>query len=316
MQHSDCILIMGSNMAECHPVGFQWVMEAKERGANVIHVDPRFTRTSAMADLYVPIRSGSDVAFLGGLVRYILENGREFTEYVRHYTNASAIIAEEFRDTEDLDGFFSGFDPETGLYNPTSWGYQDAGGELTAGKTEASADVSGEQAHGAHGMTLPGGRPPHVDPDMQHPRCVLQLLRKHFARYTPEMVQEICGVPREQFLAVAEALCANSGRERTGAIAYAVGWTQPHGRRADHPRRRDRAAAARQHRAPRRRDPGPARPREHPGLDRHPDALQHPPELHPDAPPAGARDARGVRRQEQPAAGRVGRPAARTRRVC
>jgi formate dehydrogenase major subunit len=217
---------MGSNMAECHPVGFQWVMEAKERGAKVIHVDPRFTRTSAMADLHVPIRTGTDVAFLGGIVRYILENGREFTEYVRHYTNGPAIIAEEFRDTEDLDGFFSGFDPETGLYNPTSWGYQDAGGELTAGKTHASADVSGEQAHGAHGMSLPGGRPPHTDPTMQDPRCVLQLLRKHFARYTPEMVQEICGVPREQFLAVAEALCANSGRERTGAIAYAVGWTQ------------------------------------------------------------------------------------------
>src|SRR5690349_15828304 len=145
---------MGSNMAECHPVGFQWVMEAKERGAKVIHVDPRFTRTSAMADLHVPIRTGTDIAFLGGIIRHILENGREFTEYVRHYTNGPAIIAEEFRDTEDLDGFFSGFDAESGLYNPSSWGYQDAGGELTAGKTEASADVSGEQAHGAHGMTL------------------------------------------------------------------------------------------------------------------------------------------------------------------
>jgi formate dehydrogenase major subunit len=200
-------------------------MEAKERGAKVIHVDPRFTRTSAMADLHVPIRTGSDIAFLGGIIRHILENGREFTEYVRHYTNGPAIIAEEFRDTEDLDGFFSGFDAESGLYNPTSWGYQDAGGELTAGKTEASADVSGEQAHGAHGMTLPGGRPPHVDPTMQDPRCVLQLLRKHFARYTPEMVHEICGVPPEQFLAVAEALCDNSGRERTSALAYAVGWT-------------------------------------------------------------------------------------------
>ena len=105
---------MGSNMAECHPVGFQWVMEAKERGAKVIHVDPRFTRTSAMADLHVPIRTGTDVAFLGGIIRYILENGREFTR-VRPRTTPTrpAIIAEEFRDTEDLDGFFSGFDPET-----------------------------------------------------------------------------------------------------------------------------------------------------------------------------------------------------------
>jgi formate dehydrogenase major subunit len=217
---------MGSNMAECHPVGFQWVMEAKERGAKVIHVDPRFTRTSAMADLHVPLRSGTDIAFLGGIVRHILENGREFREYVRHFTNGPAIISEDFEDTEDLDGFFSGYDPDTGLYAPKSWGYQDAGGELAAGKSEAAADVSGEQAHGAHGMKLPGGRPPHVDVDMQHERCVLQLLRRHFRRYTPEMVEEICGVPKETFLAVAEALCDNSGPERTSAIAYAVGWTQ------------------------------------------------------------------------------------------
>jgi formate dehydrogenase major subunit len=217
---------MGSNMAECHPVGFQWVMEAKERGARVIHVDPRFTRTSAMADLHVPIRSGTDIAFLGGIVHHILENGREFREYVRHYTNGPAIISEDFEDTEDLGGFFSGYNAETGLYAPASWGYQDAGGELAAGKSEASADVSGEQAHGAHGMRLPGGRPPHMDMEMQHERCVLQLLRRHFRRYTPEMVEEICGVPKETFLAVAEALCENSGPERTSAIAYAVGWTQ------------------------------------------------------------------------------------------
>jgi formate dehydrogenase major subunit len=217
---------MGSNMAECHPVGFQWVMEAKERGGRVIHVDPRFTRTSAMADLHVPIRAGSDIAFLGGVIRHILENGREFREYVRHFTNAPVIISEDFEDTEDLDGFFSGFVPEDGVYKPASWGYQDAGGELAAGKSEQTADVSGEQAHGAHGMSLPGGRPPHVDPDMEHPRCVLQLLKRHFRRYTPELVEEVCGVPKEQFLAVAEALCDNSGPERTAAIVYAVGWTQ------------------------------------------------------------------------------------------
>jgi formate dehydrogenase major subunit len=217
---------MGSNMAECHPVGFQWVMEAKERGAKLIHVDPRFTRTSAMADLHVPIRAGSDIAFLGGIIRYILENGREFREYVRHYTNGPAIISEDFKDTEDLDGFFSGFVPENGVYKPKSWGYQDAGGELAAGKSEQTADVSGEQAHGAHGMTLPHGKPPHTDPEMQHERCVLQLVKRHFSRYTPELVEEVCGVPKEKFLAVAEALCENSGRERTSAIAYAVGWTQ------------------------------------------------------------------------------------------
>ena len=101
---------MGSNMAECHPVGFQWVMEAQARGAKVIHVDPRFTRTSAVADLHVPIRAGSDIAFLGGLVNHILQNGREFREYVQAYTNASTILREDFRDTEDLDGLFSGWD--------------------------------------------------------------------------------------------------------------------------------------------------------------------------------------------------------------
>jgi formate dehydrogenase major subunit len=217
---------MGSNMAECHPVGFQWVMEAKERGAKVIHVDPRFTRTSAMADLHVPIRAGSDIAFLGGIIHHILENGREFREYVQHYTNGPAIISEDFKDTEDLDGFFSGFKPEDRVYAPKSWGYQDAGGELAAGKSEQTADVSGEQAHGAHGMKLPGGRPPHVDMEMEHERCVLQLVKRHFRRYTPELVEEVCGVPKEQFLAVAEALCDNSGPERTAAICYAVGWTQ------------------------------------------------------------------------------------------
>jgi formate dehydrogenase major subunit len=217
---------MGSNMAECHPVGFQWVMEAKERGATVIHADPRFTRTSAMADLHVPIRAGSDIAFLGGIIHHILENGRELREYVQHYTNAPAIIDENFLDTEDLDGFFSGFDADNGVYAPKTWGYQDAGGELAAGKSEATADVSGEQAHGAHGMSLPGGRPPHMDMELEHPRCVFQLLRRHYRRYTPEMVEQICGVPKKKFLAVAEALCDNSGPERTAAIAYAVGWTQ------------------------------------------------------------------------------------------
>src|SRR5438552_3803723 len=107
---------MGSNMAECHPVGFQWVMEAKLQGAKVIHVDPRFTRTSAVADLHVPLRAGSDIAFLGAIVNHIVSNGREFREYVEAYTNASAIISEDFRDTEDLDGLFSGFEPETNSY--------------------------------------------------------------------------------------------------------------------------------------------------------------------------------------------------------
>jgi formate dehydrogenase major subunit len=227
---------MGSNMAECHPVGFQWVMEAKERGAKVIHIDPRFTRTSAMADLHVPIRAGTDIAFLGGVVNYILENGRDFREYVREYTNAPVIVKDEFRDTEDLDGFFSGFKVEEGLYDITSWGYKgteeditarrQAAGQVVAGTTKQSADVSGEQAHGAHGISLKRGKPPEEDPSLEHPNCVYQVLRRHFRRYTPEIVEKICGVPRETFLEVAEALCDNSGRERTSAFCYAVGWTQ------------------------------------------------------------------------------------------
>ena len=108
-------------MAECHPVGFQWVMEAKACGATIIHVDPRFTRTSAVADLHVPIRAGSDIAFLGALVNYVLSNDLDFREYVVNYTNAAAIISADFQDTEDLDGLFSGYDPESGNYDPTSW---------------------------------------------------------------------------------------------------------------------------------------------------------------------------------------------------
>jgi formate dehydrogenase major subunit len=217
---------MGSNMAECHPVGFQWVVEAKERGAKVIHADPRFTRTSAIADLHVPLRAGSDIAFLGGVINYILSNGRWFDEYVKAYTNGPVIIDEGFQDTEDLDGLFSGFNEEDGLYDLNTWSYAGTEEKASAGKREQSADVSGEQAHGAHGITLKRGDPPEMDHEMQDPNCVFQLLRKHYGRYTPEMVEQICGVPKETFLEVAEALCRNSGRERTAAFVYSVGWTQ------------------------------------------------------------------------------------------
>jgi formate dehydrogenase major subunit len=217
---------MGSNMAEQHPVGFQWVVEAKERGAKVIHVDPRFTRTSALADLHVQIRAGTDIAFLGGIVNYIFEHDAWFADYVQDYTNAPVIIDPDFRDTEDTSGFFSGWDPADSAYWIESWSYNKAGGEATAGATKQKADVSGEQAHGAHGMKLRGGQPPDLDPSMQHERCVLQISRRHFARYTPEVVADVCGCSAENFLAVARALCENSGRERTSAIVYAVGWTQ------------------------------------------------------------------------------------------
>src|SRR3954465_12091737 len=217
---------MGSNMAEAHPVGFQWVVEAKERGAKVFHVDPRFTRTSAIADRHVPLRAGSDIAFLGGIVNYILENGREFREYVTAFTNGPVIIHDEFQDTEDLDGYFSGWNEDDCAYKIDSWAYAGTSDETAGGEEEHPAAGSGDQAHGAHGMDLKRGEPPEVDHTMQHPRCVFQILKRHFSRYTPAMVSEICGVPEEAFLEVAEALCANSGRERTGAIVYSVGWTQ------------------------------------------------------------------------------------------
>src|SRR4051812_16678893 len=216
---------MGSNMAECHPVGFQWVMEAKLRGAKVIHVDPRFTRTSALADLHVPLRAGSDIAFLGGIVNYIISNGRWFDEYVRKYTNAAAIVSDDFRDTEDLDGLFSGFDPNGGAYDPGSWQYAGMEAAPSAGERHIQGGAGGGERHGSHGG-LSGGRPPERDETLQHPRCVFQIVKRHYSRYTPEMVERICGIPQALFLEVAEALCANSGRERTSAFAYAVGWTQ------------------------------------------------------------------------------------------
>jgi formate dehydrogenase major subunit len=215
-------------MAENHPVGFQWVMEARERGAKVIHIDPRFTRTSAMATKWIPLRAGTDIAFLGGVVNYLLQNELYFEEYVKHYTNAPVIIREEFADTEDLDGLFSGWDPEQGQYEVTNWMYEGMEVHGSAGQREEGFSPSkGEgSGHGGHGGGLHHGEPPAEDPDLQHPRCVFQLLKKHYQRYTPELVAETCGVPVEDFLDVCEALAQNSGRERTSAFCYAVGWTQ------------------------------------------------------------------------------------------
>src|SRR4051794_1599294 len=185
-------------MAEAHPVGFQWVVEAKRRGATVIHVDPRFTRTSAIAQHHVPLRAGSDIAFLGGLVNYVLSNGLWFEDYVRAYTNASFIVRSEFEDTEDLDGLFSGFEPEKGTYATESWQYDG----LAVGADERNEEEQREKYEqkgtghqfGSGGAALDPGDPKR-DLTLQHPRCVLNVLRRHFARYTPEMVEATCGVP-------------------------------------------------------------------------------------------------------------------------
>jgi formate dehydrogenase major subunit len=196
-------------------------MKARERGATIIHVDPRYGRTSAVADLHVPIRAGSDITFLGGLIRHVLETESYFKEYVLAYTNAATLVDERFQDAEDGGGYFSGWDPETHTYDPTTWQYE--GGEVaaSAGRREHTA-MSFEETTGAGMRTGPVER----DETLRHPRCVLNVLRRHYARYTPEMVERVCGIPEATFHQVAEALIRNSNRERTSAIAYAVGWTQ------------------------------------------------------------------------------------------
>ena len=215
LANSDCVLIMGSNMAEAHPVGFRWPMMAKAKGAPLIHVDPRFSRTSALCDVFVGVRAGTDIAFLGGLIRHVLSEGKWFEEYVRAYTNASAIIEDGFQDTDELGGLFSGYDPVKDAYDPAAghWGY--------AG-TPATPDTEG--GHAQMGGGDAGHKPP-TDPTLQHPRCVFQILKRHFERYTPEAVADVCGCTAAEVTRVAELMCANSGRERTSAIVYAVGWT-------------------------------------------------------------------------------------------
>jgi len=198
-------------MAECHPVAFQWVVEAKARGATMIHVDPRFTRTSALADVHVPLRAGSDIVFLGALVNHVLSNELYFKEYVAAYTNAAVILSEDFRDTEDLDGVFSGFSGSS--YDQATWSYEDV-------LTRAAAGSRGRPYAGSDAGE------PHLAESLDHPRCVFQVLRRHFARYTPELVQRVCGVPADAFSRVADLLTSNSGPERTTSFVYSVGWTQ------------------------------------------------------------------------------------------
>ena len=225
LANSDCVLFMGSNMAEAHPVGFRWPMKAKERGATLIHVDPRFSRTSALCDVFVGIRAGSDIAFLGALVNHVLTHDQWFKEYVLAYTNASAVVDEGFRDTEDLDGLFSGYNPADGSYDPKAghWSYEGAGGDA---QTKSEGGQHGTHGYGLMGGGGPGEDKPRTDPTLQHPRCVINILKRHFARYTPEVAADVCGCSAAEVTRVAELLCANSGRERTSAIVYAVGWTQ------------------------------------------------------------------------------------------
>jgi formate dehydrogenase major subunit len=229
-------------MAECHPVAFQWVMEAKAKGAAVIHVDPRFTRTSAVSDLHVPIRAGADIAFVGGLINYVLQNEKYFHDYVVAYTNAATILTEEFADTEDLDGVFSGLNAEGRYYDFDTWRYQGEEVKPASGAHEdpdtlhANGDgqrraIRGNLRQAGRGEAQgSGGAAAHPHPDtdetLQHPRCVFQVLKRHFARYTPELVEQVAGIAPDQFARVARLVTENSGRDKTTAFVYSLGWTQ------------------------------------------------------------------------------------------
>ncbi len=218
--NSDVVLIMGSNMAENHPIGFRFVVQAKERGATIIHADPRFTRTSALADIHAPLRSGSDIAFLGGMIHQILERDLWFRDYVLAYTNISHIIEDAYADPETLDGLFSGFDVDGKSYQHDSWQYKGKNVPSPVSDTRVAT-----QENKGDDFQAMADSPAPRDPTLQHTNCVYQIMKRHYARYTPDMVEQITGCSKETFLAVVDAMTRNSGRERTGAICYAVGWT-------------------------------------------------------------------------------------------
>ena len=244
IKNTDMMLIMGGNPAENHPCGFKWAMEAKRnRNAKLISVDPRFTRTSATADLFLQIRAGTDIAFLGGLIRYAIENNRIAKEYLVNYTNAAFIVKEGFKLPED--GLYSGFNAASGTYDKSTWNYQE-GGDLSGGKTDtatasahaahARASSAAGKAHpgkGAHpaALPLPPALPPNVayDLTLQHPRCVFQLLKQQYSRYTPETVERITGIPKEQYLKAVDLFTSvrkDGDMKKVATIIYAVGWTQ------------------------------------------------------------------------------------------
>jgi formate dehydrogenase major subunit len=192
--NSDCVLMMGSNPAENHPISFRWIMKAKDNGGTLIHVDPRFTRTSAKVDIFAPLRSGTDIAFIGGMIKYILDNDKFFKDYVVNYTNASYIVGEKF---DFKDGLFSGFNPEKRSYDKSFWAY--------------AVDENGI---------------PKKDLSLQDPRCVMQLLKKHYARYDLDMVSSVTGTPKDDLLKVYEAYSATGVPDKAGTVLYAMGFTQ------------------------------------------------------------------------------------------
>lgn len=197
IKNSDCILIMGANPAENHPVSFRWVLEAMENGATLISVDPRYTRSSSMADVYARLRSGSDIAFLGGMIKQILDRDSIHKDYVVHYTNAAFLIKDEY-DFDQLAGLFSGYQQQERKYDKTSWQYQ-------------IDPASGE---------------PVRDPTLGHPRCVYQLMKSHYARYDLETVSAVTGTPVVDLQRVYDAFTRTAAADKAGTIMYAMGWTQ------------------------------------------------------------------------------------------
>jgi formate dehydrogenase major subunit len=223
IRNADLILINGGNPAEAHPVGFRWFMKAKvERGAKMIHVDPRFTRTSAVSDIHLRIRTGTDAAFFGGLVNYVLENNLFHEEYVREYTNAAFVVDKSY---SFKDGMFNGFDPETRAYDPTVWKYETA--PAGSERRQQAPGGLGRSGKSATGLTAASSGPntTFARIDIEHPRSVLNLMRKHYARYTPEMVERITGIPREQFLEVAKQVGEMGRPDKVMTQVYAVGLT-------------------------------------------------------------------------------------------
>jgi formate dehydrogenase major subunit len=195
IKNADLILIMGGNAAEAHPCGFKWVTEAKAHNkARLIVVDPRFTRSASVADVYAPIRTGTDIVFLGAVIAYLLANDKIHHEYVKNYTDFTFIVREDFTFDE---GIYSGYDPQTRKYEKHTWDYE----------------------MGTDGFVK-------TDPTLAHPRCVFQLMKQHYARYTPEMVERVCGTPKEKFLQIAEMMASTSTPTRAMTIMYALGWTQ------------------------------------------------------------------------------------------
>ena len=216
-KNSDAFIVIGANPAENHPCGWKWAHVARDtRGAKIIHVDPRFTRTSAVADIWAPIRAGTDVAFFGGLINYVLENKLYHEDYVKLHTNASFLLSPDF---EFNDGLFSGYDEKTRVYDSTSWAYETTDPAKISQSSGPSGTTEGAQA------TTEESTIAKRDLSLQHPRSVFQYLKKHYARYTPEVVSKVTGIPEEKFLEIVEIFGATGAPDKVGNVVYAVGLT-------------------------------------------------------------------------------------------